>query len=254
MAELAESTGLTHVSGEEVGTCHADAMSTVVLIEGPAQIARQRTRLALAIERHALLRLMPAKLREAVIEGGEIHCAATGALIDGRSTVRFILDGVTGAFDPAGIACVALHGPGSMTGWENVLVASTEPAPLLALVTTRWIEVAPALIGEAMDEAWLEHVFARHALDHLTRLQSEAACNAVHAVPARIANRVRRLCLLTGPQVRTTQSVIAQSMGVQRTSVNAAMKALERDGALRLGRGRIEVLDQDHLATAACGC
>lgn len=105
-----------------------------------------------------------------------------------------------------------------------------------------------------MDEAWLEHVFARHALDHLTRLQSEAACNAVHAVPARIANRLRRLCLLTGPQVRTTQSVIAQSMGVQRTSVNAAMKALERDGAFRLGRGRIEVLDLDRLATAACGC
>lgn len=229
-------------------------MSTVALIEGPVHDTRQRTRLADAVEHHALLRLMPAKLRDAIIEQGDLNPAEMGALIEGRSAVRFVLDGVVGAFDPGGLACVSLHGPGSMTGWESALMESTKPAPLLALVTTQWVEVSSALIGEAMDETWLEHVFARHALDRLTRLQSEAACNAVHMVPARVANRVRRLCLLTGPEVRTTQSVIAQSMGVQRTSVNAAMKALEHDGTVRLGRGRIEVLDLDRLGTTACGC
>lgn len=60
--------------------------------------------------------------------------------------------------------------------------------------------------------------------------------------------------MLAGPEVRTTQSVIAQSMGVQRTSVNAAMESLEHDGTVRLGRGRIEVLHLDGLGTAACGC
>lgn len=229
-------------------------MSTVALAEGPVHNTRQRTRLADAVEHHALLRLMPTKLRDAVVEGGEFHRAETGTLIPGRSAVRFVLDGVVGAFDPGGLACVGLHGPGSMTGWESALMESTEPAALLPLVATRWVEVPSALIGKAMDEAWLEHVFARHALDRLTRLQSEAACNAVHGVPARVANRVRRLCMLAGPEVRTTQSVIAQSMGVQRTSVNAAMKALEHDGTVRLGRGRIEVLDLDRLETAACGC
>ena len=102
-------------------------------------------------------------------------------------------------------------------------------------------------LSDLMGQAWVEHVFARHALDRLSRVQAEAACNAVHQVPHRTANWIRRLYETSGPELRTTQSILAQAMGVQRTSVNAAVKALERDGALKLSRGRMIVTDPARL-------
>lgn len=197
---------------------------------------------------------MPDEVRELIREHGRSQSLRAGECALGRAAVGFVLEGALAAFDRRNIACVGLHGRGSMFGWEASLASSFVPVRFLPLLDTRWVEAPAEDLADLMGRTWIEHVFARHALDRLTRLQAEAACNAVHQVPQRTANWILRLYQIAGPELRTTQAILALAMGVQRTSINTAVKALERDGAVRLSRGRLIVTDPARLERFACGC
>ncbi|QBX38109.1 Crp/Fnr family transcriptional regulator [Brevundimonas sp. S30B] len=206
------------------------------------------------LDHHPVLRLLPAPLRDVVrSQGRTCACASGDRLSEVSPVVGFVFSGALAAFDDRGLACVDLMGPGATFGWETAF--APPPGGLrLALLDSRWIETPVIGLRDAMGAAWLEHVFARHAVDRIHRLKAESACHAVHAVPARAANLIRRLFQAGGPDVRTTQSAMAEAMGVQRTSVNAAVKALEKDRVVSLRRGRIKVLCAERLSRAACGC
>ena len=203
---------------------------------------------------HPVLRLMPDEVQDLIREHGQWRALRAGESVIGRAAVGFVTEGALAAFDRKNMACVGLHGRGAMFGWEASLASAFYPVRFLPLIDARWVEVPADVLTDLMGQAWVEHVFARHALDRLSRLQAEAACNAVHQVPHRTANWIRRLHDIAGPELRTTQSILAEAMGVQRTSVNAAVKALERDGAVRLSRGRMTVIDVARLHRFACGC
>lgn len=209
---------------------------------------------AQAVLDHPVLRLMPDEVQDLIRDRGQSRSLQAGECAAGRAAIGFVLEGALGAFDRKNIACVGLHGRGSMFGWETSLASAFVPVRFLPMLDTRWIEAPAEDLADLMGQAWVEHVFARHALDRLARVQAEAACNAVHQVPHRTANWVLRLYQIAGPELRTTQAILAQAMGVQRTSVNAAVKALERDGAVRLSRGRLIVTDPARLERFACGC
>jgi DNA-binding FadR family transcriptional regulator len=51
-----------------------------------------------------------------------------------------------------------------------------------------------------------------------------------------------------------TQETLAEMLGVQRTTVTAAMAQLQAAGAVRTSRGVLEVLDPGLLERAACCC
>jgi Mn-dependent DtxR family transcriptional regulator len=54
--------------------------------------------------------------------------------------------------------------------------------------------------------------------------------------------------------IRLTQETLADMLGVQRTTVTAVAGALQDEGLIRTGRGRIEILDRDRLERRACEC
>lgn len=206
------------------------------------------------LDRHPVLRLSPDPLRWVVKRTGRRRACRSGeALPPGEAVVGFVLSGALGVFDARGLACVSLLGPGATYGWETAFAPLVD-SHRLALLDSSWIEAPVSGIRDAMGSSWLEHVFARHALDRITRLKADSACHAAHAIPLRTANLILRLHEAGGAEVRTTQSSLAAAMGVQRTSVNAAVKALENEGAVSLTRGRIQILSVERLADAACGC
>lgn len=246
---------LTHVNALALravqGGCMYDAASALAVSSGDPISEDHRPQ---GVRDHPVLRLMPDEVQDLVRQKGQMRSGRAGESLEGRTAVGFVLDGALAAFDRKNMACVGLHGRGAMFGWEASLASAFYPVRFLPLIDTHWIEAPAAELSDLMGQAWVEHVFARHALDRLSRVQAEAACNAVHQVPHRTANWIRRLYETSGPELRTTQSILAQAMGVQRTSVNAAVKALERDGALKLSRGRMIVTDPARLHRFACGC
>lgn len=89
----------------------------------------------------------------------------------------------------------------------------------------------------------------------LAQATQVAACNARHPLPGRLA----RWLLMARDRVDAdtmplTHEFMAMMLGVRRAGVTEAVGALERVGAIRLGRANVTVLDRARLEAASCGC
>lgn len=88
----------------------------------------------------------------------------------------------------------------------------------------------------------------------LSSIQQTAACNAVHTVRQRCCRWLLRMHHLAGERLELTQELLAQMMGVRRTSISAIAQDLQTAGVIRYQRGRITIRDAAGLRLAACGC
>lgn len=90
----------------------------------------------------------------------------------------------------------------------------------------------------------------------LVEARQNVACNALHAVEHRLARTLLEACDKSGSaKLPITQLALAQVLGVQRTTVAAAMSSLQRTGVIRTERGGgLKVLDYAALEAAACSC
>ncbi|HEX9323405.1 MAG TPA: helix-turn-helix domain-containing protein [Xanthobacteraceae bacterium] len=80
-----------------------------------------------------------------------------------------------------------------------------------------------------------------------------------HATLHRIEGRLARWLLHTrdrtdSDEVPLTQEFLSQMLGVQRTTVNLALRTLQGAGLIRPRRGRVEILDRGKLEQMACEC
>ncbi|MBO9706918.1 MAG: Crp/Fnr family transcriptional regulator [Caulobacter sp.] len=122
------------------------------------------------------------------------------------------------------------------------------PGPAMTIPTAR-LEEAKARSPALAD------LFARYADVLLAQMMQSSACNALHSIDQRMC----RWLLSTHDRandatIRLTQETLADMLGVQRTTVTAVAKALQDEGLIRTGRGRIEIVDRPRLERRACEC
>lgn len=86
--------------------------------------------------------------------------------------------------------------------------------------------------------------------------RQNVACNALHSVENRLARTLLDAADKFGStKLPITQVALAQLLGVQRTTVAAAISGLTRVDLVRSGRGGgIEILDPQRLGSTACSC
>lgn len=90
----------------------------------------------------------------------------------------------------------------------------------------------------------------------LAEARQSIACQAFHRLEPRLARwllECRERGEL-GEELHLTQEFLSIMLGVQRTSVTAALASLEQRGLLRTGRARVRLFDIDGLEAAACEC
>ena len=111
-----------------------------------------------------------------------------------------------------------------------------------------------------LHEAWLKSPRIRETIDRhsealLGHATQAAACNALHSVEARFC-RWLLTChdRISTNTVALTQEVVADMLGVQRTTVTAVARALQGKGLIRYRRGVVDIVDRDGLQTLACEC
>jgi CRP-like cAMP-binding protein len=81
------------------------------------------------------------------------------------------------------------------------------------------------------------------------------ACNALHAVEARLARWVLMLHDRNGGDtLALTQEFLAEMLGVQRTTVTLVARTLQGAGLIKYRRGLVRVLDRPGLEEASCDC
>jgi len=101
----------------------------------------------------------------------------------------------------------------------------------------------------------LQRALYRYAHAKLAQAWQTAACNSLHATEARLA----RWLLMISERARSeelllTQALLADLLGVQRTTINEAAGPLQQRGLIGFSRGKIRILDRKRLEAACCGC
>ncbi len=101
----------------------------------------------------------------------------------------------------------------------------------------------------------LGRMIARHEHMATAQAQQVAACNAVHGLEQRLSRcLLQARDLLESDDLRLTQEILSQMLGVQRTSVTVVAQRLQDARIIDYQRGVIHVLNVDALQNTACEC
>lgn len=226
-------------------------MQTTTGLTAMASSPRSR----LEVQDHPVFQALPADAQARIEACGHRASLAAGEVLLNDGGLYFILSGVVGLFPGGGPICVAAVTAGSVHGWDQALEPGARRPEARALIDTVVCRVVAARLVEAMGREWLTRLVARHATARLDALATEAACNASHLVPERLAKWLVRLhCGGNGAPLLLTQADFRGMLGVQRTSVNAAAARLQSQDLVRFGRGKVQVLNLANLRLASCGC
>ena len=144
-------------------------------------------------------------------------------------------------------------------GAAGLLPALGDPAwgarALVQIAGAAWRVEGKRLREAALAQPAILDVAIRYAQATEAHLYQSSACNASHAIEARLCRWLLTCEDRVGdPVLPLTQDYLAMMLGVQRTSVTVAAQAIQRRGLMEYRRGRITILDRPGMETAACGC
>jgi hypothetical protein len=101
----------------------------------------------------------------------------------------------------------------------------------------------------------IRSLFCRYSDALLAQVMQSVACNAAHALDARLCRwLLTSLDRAGSPDLPLTQAMLAEMLGVQRTTVNAAIQLLHGEALIATSRGRLHVYDRGGLERRACEC
>jgi len=101
----------------------------------------------------------------------------------------------------------------------------------------------------------LQHLLLRSTQALITQMAQTAVCNRHHSLEQQLCRwLLLSLDRLSSNELKMTQELIANMLGVRREGVTEAAGQLQKDGIIRYSRGRITVLDRPLLETRVCEC
>ena len=101
----------------------------------------------------------------------------------------------------------------------------------------------------------LQHLALRYTQALITQMSQTAVCNRHHAVDQQLCRwLLLSLDRLPGNELRMTQELIANMLGVRREGVTEAAGKLQAAGLIHYSRGKIIVLDRLKLEQRVCEC
>jgi CRP-like cAMP-binding protein len=114
---------------------------------------------------------------------------------------------------------------------------------------------AKALHKEFMRGREFQLSLLRYTQALITQISQTAVCNRLHPIEQQLC----RWLLLSHDRLQTdelkmTQELIANMLGVRREGVTYAAGRLQTNGLIKYARGRITILNHNGLEAAACEC
>lgn len=153
----------------------------------------------------------------------------------------------------AGVSVVGNEGG---LGLELVLGRHTLPVEAVGQVPgDAWTLRADLLQREFARGGALQRSLLRCVQALMTQMTQTVVCNRHHSVSQQLCRWILLvLDRIPGNELHMTQEAIAHVLGVRRAGVTEAAEALQEAGAIRYGRGRIQVPDRAALEAHACEC
>jgi CRP-like cAMP-binding protein len=151
---------------------------------------------------------------------------------------------------------IAIVGNDGAVGIAMAMGKSSAPRRAMVRHAGRaWQIAADCLHEETRRNGETQLVLMRYAQALLDQIAQTAVCNRHHALGQQLCRwLLMTLDRLPSNHLTVTQEQIANMLGVRREGVTQAAGKLQRSGAIRYRRGRIEVLDRGKLEAASCEC
>ena len=149
-----------------------------------------------------------------------------------------------------------LMGPESAIGALTVLGPSTSPVTAIVRAPGSVSSLSAAKLQLACSRSFaIRHVVQVHLRTQLLQLQDVAACNALHPVERRMVRWLLQLHDRVADDVLPlTHEILAQLLGVRRTTVTLTMHKLRTASAIRYERRGFVEIDRARLESMVCGC
>ena len=114
---------------------------------------------------------------------------------------------------------------------------------------------AQLLIKEFNQAGPLQRLLLRYTQALITQMAQTAVCNRHHSVEQQLCRwLLLSIDRLSGNELRMTQELIANMLGVRREGVTEAAGNLHKAGLIDYTRGRITVIDRPGLEERVCEC
>lgn len=114
---------------------------------------------------------------------------------------------------------------------------------------------AAALKKEFERGGELQHLLLRYTQALITQMAQTAVCNRHHSLEQQLCRwLLLSLDRLNSNELKMTQELIANMLGVRREGVTEAAGKLQKDGLITYSRGHITVLDRPALEKRVCEC
>jgi CRP-like cAMP-binding protein len=144
-------------------------------------------------------------------------------------------------------------------GMDGYVVALGDHHALLRSIVRLGGEAARLPVAELeaafVANAGVRNLVLRFIQALLAQVMQGVACNALHAAEARLCRWLLLLADRVGDgRLHITQEFLAETLGVQRTTVTLIARTLQTAGLIRYRRGLVEVIDRPGLEEAACEC
>jgi CRP-like cAMP-binding protein len=101
----------------------------------------------------------------------------------------------------------------------------------------------------------IQRLFLRYTQALITQMAQTAVCNRHHSISQQFCRwLLLSLDRLQSNDIRMTQELIANMLGVRRASVTETAQKLQDEGAIKYTRGSIKVIDRRVLESQVCEC
>lgn len=135
---------------------------------------------------------------------------------------------------------------GSETSTSRAIVQSAGQALQLS---------AHCLHAEFQRGGALQHLLLRYTQTFITQMAQTAVCNRHHTLEQQLCRwLLLSIDRLPSNNLRMTQELIANMLGVRREGVTEAAGRLQARGLIRYKRGQITVVDRAGLEASVCEC
>jgi CRP-like cAMP-binding protein len=151
---------------------------------------------------------------------------------------------------------IAVTGREGIVGIALFMGGETTPSRAVVQSAGEGYRMNAATIKDEFNRAGpTMHVLLRYTQALITQMAQTAVCNRHHSLDQQLCRwLLLSLDRLEGSELKMTQELIANMLGVRREGVTESALKLQRLGFIRYSRGHITVLDRPGLEQRSCEC
>jgi CRP-like cAMP-binding protein len=151
---------------------------------------------------------------------------------------------------------IAVAGFEGLIGMSLFMGGGSTPSRAVVQSAGEGFRISAQAISEEFNQsAPVMHLLMRYTQALITQMSQTAACNRHHSVDQQLCRwLLLSLDRLPGNDLRMTQELIANMLGVRREGVTEAALNLQEEGLIRYARGHIHVLNRPGLEQRTCEC